>query len=185
MSKNENPKILLEKKNGFLYNKSPKQLKEPQYNKSPNNLKTPQYNKSPKQLKEPPYNLYIMLFYIHYKRTFDDTLFKLWLNHYNILQIPYNIYVDKNDIDFFTANYPYTKNIINTIPMNITMLTEFDFLMSYTVDENDIMILSYNIDHNELLENNIIGRLFYVPVQPKILYTTFGILMHYSLFTLM
>jgi hypothetical protein len=117
-----------------------------------------------------------MLFYIHYKRTFDDTLFKLWLNHYNILQIPYNIYVDKNDIDFFTANYPYTKNIINTIPMNITMLTEFDFLMSYTVDENDIMILSYNIDHNELLlENNIIGRLFYVPVQDKILYTTFEI----------
>jgi hypothetical protein len=117
-----------------------------------------------------------MLFYIHYKRTFDDTLFKLWLNHYNILQIPYNIYVDKNDIDFFTANYPYTKNIIHTIPMNITMLTEFDFLMSYTVDENDIMILSYNIDHNELLfENNIIGRLFYVPVQPKILYTTFEI----------
>jgi len=117
-----------------------------------------------------------MLFYIHYKRTFDDTLFKLWLNHYNILQIPYNIYVDKNDIDFFTANYPYTKNIIHTIPQNITMLTEFDFLMSYSVDENDIMILSYDINHNELLlENNIIGRLFYVPLQSKIMYTTFEI----------
>jgi len=117
-----------------------------------------------------------MLFYIHYKRTFDDALFKLWLNHYNILQIPYNIYVDKNDIDFFTANYPYTKNIIHTIPDNVFMLTEFDFLMSYTVDENDIMILSYNIDQKQLQqENNIIGRLFYVPVQDKILYTTFEI----------
>ena len=117
-----------------------------------------------------------MLFYIHYKRTFDDILFKLWLNHYNIVKIPYNIFVDKNDIDFFTENYPYTKNIIHTIPDNVTKLTEFDFLMSYTVDENDIMILSYNIDHNELLlENNIIGRLFYVPVQSKILYTTFEI----------
>jgi hypothetical protein len=117
-----------------------------------------------------------MLFYILYKRTFDDTLFKLWLNHYKILQIPYNIYVDKNDIDFFTSNYPHTKNIIHTIPQNITMLTEFDFLMSYSVDENDIMILSYDINHNELLlENNIIGRLFYVPLQSKIMYTTFEI----------
>jgi hypothetical protein len=43
MSKIENPKILLEKKNGFLYNKSPKQLKEP------HNIINP-----PKQLKEPP-----------------------------------------------------------------------------------------------------------------------------------
>jgi len=117
-----------------------------------------------------------MLFYIHYKRTFDDTLFKLWLNHYNILKIHYNIFVEKDDTDFFTSNYPYTKNIINTIPDNITMLTEYDFLMSYIVDENDTMILSYNIDQTDLqLENNIIGRLFFVPVQSKILYTTFEI----------
>ena len=117
-----------------------------------------------------------MLFYIHYKRTFDDALFKLWLNHYNIVRIPYNIYVDKGDIEFFKANYPYTKNIINIIPDNVTLLTEYDFLMSYAVDENDIMILSYNIDHNELLlENKVIGRLFYVPVEDKILYTTFEI----------
>jgi hypothetical protein len=117
-----------------------------------------------------------MLFYIHYKRTFDDILFKLWLNHYSILNIPYNIYVGKEDIEFFITNYPYTKNIINFIPDNVTLLTEMDFLMSYTVDENDIMVLSYNIDHNELLlENNVIGRLFYVPIETKILYTTFEI----------
>ena len=102
-----------------------------------------------------------MLFYIHYKRTFDDALFKLWLNHYNITKIPYNIYVDKEDIDFFVANYQYTKNIINIIPDNVTLLTEYDFLMSYAVDENDIMILSYNIDHNELLlENNCVVEEF-------------------------
>jgi hypothetical protein len=117
-----------------------------------------------------------MLFYIHYKRTFEDVLFKLWLNHYNVLKLPYNIYVEKEDIDFFITNYPHTKNIINYIPTNITMLTEMDFLMSYTVDENDIMILSYNIDEKELhVENNTIGRIFYVPVQSKILYTTFEI----------
>jgi hypothetical protein len=117
-----------------------------------------------------------MLFYIHYKRTFDDVLFKLWLNHYNILNLPYNIYVEKEDIVFFTSNYPYTKNIINYVPDNVTMLTEMDFLMSYSVNEDDIMILSYKINENELqLENNTIGRLFYVPIESKILYTTFEI----------
>jgi hypothetical protein len=117
-----------------------------------------------------------MLFYIQYKRTFDDIQFKLWLNHYNILKISYNIYVEKEDLAFFTSNYPYTKNIISYIPTNVTLLTEMDFLMSYSIGENDIMCLSYNIDENELLvENNTIGRLFYVPVQSKILYTTFEI----------
>lgn len=117
-----------------------------------------------------------MLFYIHYKRTFDDVLFKVWLNHYNILKLPYNIYVEKQDSVFFTENYPYTKNIIDYIPDNVTLLTEMDFLMSYVVDENDIMILSYTINENELqLENNIIGRLFYVPIESKILCTTFEI----------
>jgi len=117
-----------------------------------------------------------MLFYIHYKRTFDDVLFKLWLNHYNILNLPYNIYVEKEDFEFFTSNYPYTKNIINYIPDNITLLTEMDFLMSYSVNEDDIMVLSYNINEKELqLENNTIGRLFYVPIESKILYTTFEI----------
>jgi hypothetical protein len=117
-----------------------------------------------------------MLFYIHYKRTFDDTLFKLWLNHYGILNLPYSIYVEKDDIVFFTTNYPYTKNILNYIPDNVTMLTEMDFLMSYSVNEDDIMVLSYNINANELhVENNIIGRLFYVPIESKILYTTFEI----------
>jgi len=134
------------------------------------------YNNFSKQLKAHSHKIILMLFYIHYKRTFDDTLFKLWLNHYKMLQISYNIYVEKEDIAFFTAIYPHTKNIINYIPNSVTLLTEMDFLMSYTVDENDIMVLSYNIDHNELLlENNIIGRLFYVPIQSKILYTTFEI----------
>ena len=117
-----------------------------------------------------------MLFYIHYKKTFDDTLFKMWLNHYNILNLPYNIYVEKDDTKFFTANYPYTKNIINYIPDNVTMLTEMDFLMSYTVNEDDIMVLSYKINQKELqVENSTIGRLFYVPIESKILYTTFEI----------
>jgi hypothetical protein len=98
------------------------------------------------------------------------------LNHYNILKLPYNIYVEKEDIVFFTENYPYTKNIINYIPDNVTLLTELDFLMSYSVNEDDIMVLSYKINEKELqLENNTIGRLFYVPIESKILYTTFEI----------
>jgi len=100
----------------------------------------------------------------------------MWLNHYNILNLPYNIYVEKEDVMFFTTSYPYTKNIINYIPDNVTLLTEMDFLMSYSVNEYDIMVLSYNINEKELqLENNTIGRLFYVPIQSKILYTTFEI----------
>jgi hypothetical protein len=117
-----------------------------------------------------------MLFYIHYKKTFDDVLFKVWLNHYRILNLPYNIYIEKEDITFFTENYPYTKNIINYIPDNVTLLTEMDFLMSYSVNEHDVMVLSYNINEKELqLENNIIGRLFYVPIESKTLCTTFEI----------
>ena len=117
-----------------------------------------------------------MLFYIHYKRTFDDVLFKVWLNHYRILNLPYNIYIEKEDIRFFTVNYPYTKNIINYIPTNVTLLTEMDFLMSYTIGENDTMVLSYNINENEmLLENNTIGRLFNVPIESKTTCSTFEI----------
>jgi hypothetical protein len=117
-----------------------------------------------------------MLFYIHYSKSFDDTLFKFWLNHYCKLKIPYGIYVEFKDLPFFLVNYPNSKNILYSVPNNITKITEKDFLMSYTVDENDIMILSYTIDAKELQkENNTIGRVFSVPIKNKIMYTTFEI----------
>jgi hypothetical protein len=51
-----------------------------------------------------------------------------------------------------------------------------DFLMSYSVNEDDIMVLSYNINEKELqVGNNTIGRLFCVPLESKILCTTFEI----------
>ena len=117
-----------------------------------------------------------MLFYIQYKQTFDDTLFKLWLNHYLVLKIDYGIYVEDRDFLHFTIHYPFAKNIIDSVPKNTLLLTEMDFLMSYTVNEDDIMILSYTVDENELLrENTTIGRVFYVPIQSKTLYTAFEI----------
>lgn len=117
-----------------------------------------------------------MLFYIQYNRSFDDTLFKFWLNHYNILKIPYGIYVKFEDLPFFLLNYPNSKNILYSVPNNITELTEKDFLMSYTKNENDTMILSYTLDTKELLkENNTIGRVFSVPVENNIMYTNFEI----------
>jgi len=117
-----------------------------------------------------------MLFYIHYSKLFDEILFKFWLNHYCKLKIAYGIYVDFDDLPFFLLNYPNTKNILYSIPVNVTKITEKDFLMSYTVDENDTMILSYTIDTKELQkENNTIGRVFSVPIANKIMYTTFEI----------
>jgi hypothetical protein len=117
-----------------------------------------------------------MLFYIHYNRSFNDTLFKFWLNHYCLLKIPYGIYVEFEDLPFFLVNYPNSKNILYSVPNNLTKITEKDFLMSYTKDENDTMILSYTLDAKELQkENNTIGRVFSVPIKNKIMYTTFEI----------
>ena len=117
-----------------------------------------------------------MLFYIYYERSFDDIKFKLWLNHYKVLNVNYAIYIEENDRSHFIMNYPYSTNIINYIPDNVTRITENDFFMSYTIGEDDTMILSYNLDENEFKnETNIIGRVFYVPVDNKIMYTTFEI----------
>lgn len=117
-----------------------------------------------------------MLFYIHYERSFDDTLFKLWLNHYQVLNVDYGIYVEEKDRIHFIMNYPHSTKIINYIPTNVTRITEKDLLMSYSIGENDTMVLSYKLDENEFkTENNTIGRVFFVPVNNKIMYTTFEI----------
>jgi hypothetical protein len=118
-----------------------------------------------------------MLFYIYYERTFDDILFKLWLNHYEVLNVDYGIYVEENDRIHFIINYPHnTSKIINFIPNNVTRITEKDLLMTYTIGENDTMVLSYKIDESEFkTDNNTIGRVFFVPVNDKIMYTSFEI----------
>jgi hypothetical protein len=116
-----------------------------------------------------------MFFYIYYNKSFDDTIFKFWLNHYEILKIPYGVYVEPDDFALFMMSYSCTGKIIDYIPKNTIRLTEKDFLISYTVGEDETMILSYDIKEEDFQNIDIIGRLFYVPVPSKIMYTTFEI----------
>lgn len=123
-----------------------------------------------------------MLFFINYKKTFDNILFKLWLIHYKKLNISYKIYTSKEDLYYFNLSYKEYENlIIDYIPYNILEITEKDFLFSYTKDENDNMILIYDIDNNFINESIIIGKVFYVPIKnknmesPNLLYSTFEI----------
>lgn len=121
-----------------------------------------------------------MHFYILFQRTFDDNQFKLWLNHYNNMNANYGIYVEDKDIEYYKENYPLSvKNIISSIPEKTLQLTEKDFLFSYTKSPEDIMILSNNVGesfHNEIQYGKVcIGRLFYVPVKDKLIFSTFEI----------
>uniref|UniRef100_A0A6C0B144 Sulfotransferase domain-containing protein n=1 Tax=viral metagenome TaxID=1070528 RepID=A0A6C0B144_9ZZZZ len=120
-----------------------------------------------------------MLFYIHYQSTFDEELFKLWLNHYKRLDIEYKIYIESKDRVLFMNKYPYyyANYTIDSIPKNVPLeLTEKDFLFGYGKDENDNMILNYQFQHSLLRETAMmIGRVFQVPVPSKSIFTTFEI----------
>jgi len=121
-----------------------------------------------------------MHLYIDYNKNIDDNLIKLWFNHYNELKIQFGIYVEKDDINYFKEKYSFIiDNIITTIPKNIVKITEKDFLFSYSKTNDDIMLLSYNVNEsffNELENESIcIGRLFQVPIKNKLMYSTFEI----------
>ena len=119
-----------------------------------------------------------MLFYIIYHTLIDETIFKLWLNHYKRLDIEYKIFVEKQDITHFNTKFPFSStDVIDFIPLNLLKLTEMDFLFSYSKDAEDNMILSYKIDPYFPYKSLIIGKVFYVPVKTanKTIYTTFEI----------
>ena len=119
-----------------------------------------------------------MLFYIIYHTLIDETIFKLWLNHYKRLDIEYKIFVEKQDITNFNTKFPFSStDVIDFIPLNLLKLTEMDFLFSYSKDAEDNMILSYKIDPYFPYKSLIIGKVFYVPVKTanKTIYTTFEI----------
>jgi len=117
-----------------------------------------------------------MSIYIEYTRDFDDIIFKLWLNHYEKTNIECKIYVKADLWDFFESNYPFSATkMIRNIPINACKITEKDFLFAYSRDQEDNMILSYQIDPCFANTIQIIGRVFYVPVKDKRPYTTFEI----------
>ena len=46
-----------------------------------------------------------MLFFIIYKQTFDDLLFKLWLNHYKKMKVDFKIVMNNpDDLYFFSKS---------------------------------------------------------------------------------
>ena len=75
------------------------------------------------------------------------------------------------DKQYFTTDENVLHNDKNMI------ITEYDFLFSYTKDdEKETMVLSTKLTDTDLeTEQSIIGRVFYVPVAGKKEYTTFEI----------
>jgi len=117
-----------------------------------------------------------MHLYIIFNKSFDNYIFNLWLKHYEKLKIDFGIFVEKNDLEFFSENFSSFSNfIIDYIPDNVLKITEKDFLFSYSNDIDDNLILSYNIDSNFSQQSLLIGKVFYVPVKNKKQYSTFEI----------
>jgi hypothetical protein len=121
-----------------------------------------------------------MHFYLHYNREFDDNILNLWFNHYNRLNMKYGIFVEERDMEYYKQKYTlYSKKLIETIPENVIQITEKDFLFSYEKTDDDIMMLSYNVNaefYNEFEnKSSVIGRVFNVPVQQKNIHSTYEI----------
>ena len=116
-----------------------------------------------------------MIFYIKYKNYINDYIFKLWLNHYKKTNLKFGIFVENKDLSSFKKKYPLLEQLIITeCPKDILELTEKDFLFSYAKD-NDNMILCYDINTDFVKDSVCIGKVFYVPVKDKEIYTTFEI----------
>ena len=117
-----------------------------------------------------------MVFYIIYNRSFNDNSFKIWLNHYMRTGLEYKIIVSTDDTDFFSTNYPLNvSKMTKDIPETFFEITINDFLFTYDRDDNDNIILNYNFDITFVEKSICIGKIFYVPINNKPIYTTFEI----------
>lgn len=103
----------------------------------------------------------------------DKVLLYMFIKHYNTLNIPLYIHVsDETNFEIDSRYITTNKDIIDSC----LLLTENDFLFAYTIDENnDTMVLSYNIKISDFDNPSIIGRVFSVPVDNVEKYTTFEI----------
>ena len=117
-----------------------------------------------------------MIFYINYSNTFDDNNFKIWLNHYTNTGLDYKIFVLPEDVNNFSTAYPLSINkMILEKPNNCMELTIYDFLFAYDSDDNGNLIMNYNFNTNFINESIIIGKIFYVPLKDKQIFTSFEI----------
>ena len=100
-------------------------------------------------------------------------ILQLWIDYYTKQNIPFCIYSDTTiDIDIDPKYTTHDVSLL-TDKKNV-LLTEYDFIFSYTKNERDVMMLSTDITKFDE-EESIIGRVFYVPVPNKKDYTTFEI----------
>ena len=118
-----------------------------------------------------------MSVYIVYTRQIDEFLFKMCIRHYTKTNLNFNIKVEDDDLSYFKNKYNNLLYLMNKkyFAENSIKVTEKDYLFSYRKDENDNMILSYDIDKNFVNTSVCIGKVFYVPVANSPKYTTFEI----------
>ena len=104
----------------------------------------------------------------------NSNLFMLWFQHYITLNIKFSIVIE--NVEKKKYNYIDNKFIIKREEINKddVLLTENDFLFSYK-KEDECMVLSKQIQNDEINKPQIIGRVFLVPVEDKPYYTTFEI----------
>jgi hypothetical protein len=113
-----------------------------------------------------------MIVLVNNEKQINPEIVDLWVKHYEKQNLPFCIYSEttiENIDDKYITNDTSVLKEKNTI-----LLTEYDFLFSYTKNEKDVMILSNDITDIEK-EESIIGRVFHVPVSNKKKYTTFEI----------
>jgi hypothetical protein len=112
------------------------------------------------------------------------TILKIWMKYYIKNNISFIVYTKDYHIlpsYFLINNDEYNKYITNNeIVLNndkSILITEYDFLVSYTINnEKETINLSMNLTDNDLeCECSIVGKVFYVPVPNKQKYTTFEI----------
>ena len=117
-----------------------------------------------------------MTLFIVYDNSFNDNNFKIWLNHYNNTGLEYKIVISEEDIDFFTVSYPVSvSKVVDHVPEKGFEITVNDFLFTYDHDDNDNIILNYNFDIKFIHDSICIGKVFYVPIKDKPVFTTFEI----------
>lgn len=112
--------------------------------------------------------------YVKISENTNIELLNLWIKHYKMLNIDFKIYYNNKNI-YNKVNNNLKYYLTDIILENCLELTEYDFLFYYEKDNEDNMVLSYNIDTNFLYKNILIGKVFYVPIEDKKKYTTFEI----------
>jgi hypothetical protein len=89
----------------------------------------------------------------------------------------FKIFIHPNDFAYFKNLYPYyaANYAIFQIPEFTLELTEKDFLFIYNKNDKEEMVLQNIQDTSFFNQSILIGKVFYVPIKDKEIFTTFEI----------